>query len=224
MNLFAAIGGGVIGGVIGAAIWAAISYYTNYEIGYIAWGIGALVGFCVRTGARELNGFVPALIAVLLAAGSIVGGKYAVATITAQDHFGKLEFVTSDTVQLTRAEGLVGEWAAQNKPLNWPDGKNSETAESLVDYPVDVQDEVRKQWNALSPADQQAEVEKMKATFAPLFESIKAGAVNEIFKGSFGPYDLLWLGLACYTAWNLGAGSGETKEEADAEPKEEATA
>jgi hypothetical protein len=47
-NLGKAIIFGVIAGLAGAILWALISYYTGYQIGYMAIGIGALVGFTVK--------------------------------------------------------------------------------------------------------------------------------------------------------------------------------
>lgn len=43
-----AIIGGVSAALIGAAIWALITVSTNYQIGYMAVGVGFLVGFTVR--------------------------------------------------------------------------------------------------------------------------------------------------------------------------------
>jgi hypothetical protein len=44
MNLLKMASGGAVAGLIGAAIWAAIGYFSGLEIGWIAWGIGMLVG------------------------------------------------------------------------------------------------------------------------------------------------------------------------------------
>ena len=44
MNRFGALAGGVVAGSIGALIWAAIAYFTGYEVGWVAWGVGGLVG------------------------------------------------------------------------------------------------------------------------------------------------------------------------------------
>ncbi len=40
--------GGLFGGGIGAVIWAVITYITEYQIGYMAAGVGLLVGYGVR--------------------------------------------------------------------------------------------------------------------------------------------------------------------------------
>jgi len=67
---------GGIGGLIGAAIWAGISYATNYEVGWIAWGVGFLVGVGVRVSAGENEeGFAPGLTAAVVAIVAVLGGK-----------------------------------------------------------------------------------------------------------------------------------------------------
>lgn len=59
-NLPAGVVAGVAGGLIMAATWAIISVGINYQIGYMAIGVGAGVGFCVRyfgKGIDQIFGF-----------------------------------------------------------------------------------------------------------------------------------------------------------------------
>ena len=37
---------------MGAAVWAGIAYFAGYEVGWVAWGIGALVGVAVRFASK----------------------------------------------------------------------------------------------------------------------------------------------------------------------------
>lgn len=67
--LFGAVGGGIIG----ALIWGAIAYWAHLEIGWIAWGIGALVGG--GAGVMGGRGGTMGLLCALIAAGSICAGK-----------------------------------------------------------------------------------------------------------------------------------------------------
>lgn len=65
---------GVVGGALGALLWAAIAYYAHMEIGYVAWGVGGLVGFAsaLGGGGGRTNGVLCAVIALL----SIFAGKW----------------------------------------------------------------------------------------------------------------------------------------------------
>lgn len=72
MNPFALIGG-LISAMLGAVAWGLLTWATQWEIGYLAWAIGGIVGFGVaRLGGR---GPTMAVMAALLAALSIFGGK-----------------------------------------------------------------------------------------------------------------------------------------------------
>ena len=68
-----ALAGAVAGGGIGAVIWAIVACTTGYEIGYLAWGVGGLVGF----GAYALGGRGQAagVTCAAMALGSILAGK-----------------------------------------------------------------------------------------------------------------------------------------------------
>ncbi|HPH96118.1 MAG TPA: hypothetical protein PKW33_05425 [Anaerolineaceae bacterium] len=74
-NLFLGAIGGLIGGLIGAVIWALITYFTDYQIGWMAIGVGMLVGFGVRLLGRG-HGIVFGLIGGLIALVSVVLGNF----------------------------------------------------------------------------------------------------------------------------------------------------
>lgn len=78
----AAIVGALIGGIIGAILWGAISAVINFEIGYMATGIGFLVGFgaVLLGGQGKPMGVLCGIIALL----SIFGGKIAAVRFTAR--------------------------------------------------------------------------------------------------------------------------------------------
>ena len=48
-NIPFAIIGGLVAAVIGGVIWAAVTVATKYQIGWMAVGVGFLVGYAVRT-------------------------------------------------------------------------------------------------------------------------------------------------------------------------------
>lgn len=67
-NLPMGIIGGVLAASIGAAAWAAITVLTNYQIGWMAVGVGFLVGYAVRVlgkGLSKIYGYVGAALALL---------------------------------------------------------------------------------------------------------------------------------------------------------------
>jgi hypothetical protein len=67
-NLPMAIVGGLAASIVAATIWALITYATGYQIGFMAIGVGILVGFAVNffgKGVTTSFGIVGALFALL---------------------------------------------------------------------------------------------------------------------------------------------------------------
>jgi hypothetical protein len=94
---------GLVAGAIGAGIWAVIAYFTGFELGWIAWGVGLLVGVGVAIGNKG-EGSVPAgVLAAVLAILSVVGGKYAMVRMVIPDE-GEL---VASTIAALEDEELV---------------------------------------------------------------------------------------------------------------------
>ena len=67
-NLSFGIVGGIVAAAIGAAIWAIITAVTNYQIGWMAVGVGFLVGYAVRISGKGIDktfGVVGAVLSIL---------------------------------------------------------------------------------------------------------------------------------------------------------------
>jgi len=64
---------GVIAALVGALAWAALAYFSGYEVGYLAWGIGLAVGFAIARlgGHGTATGATAAVLTVL----AIFSGK-----------------------------------------------------------------------------------------------------------------------------------------------------
>lgn len=81
-DLAIGVGAGFAAAVLGAVIWAVIESVTHYRIGYVAIGIGLLVGGAVRVAVRS-HGITPAIIAAGFALiGCIAGEELATAAYT----------------------------------------------------------------------------------------------------------------------------------------------
>jgi len=68
-----ALAGALVAGVVGALVWGGISVATNFEIGYIAWGIGLAVGGAARWSGG--HGKTTAVMCAAVALVSIFAGK-----------------------------------------------------------------------------------------------------------------------------------------------------
>ena len=138
------------------AVWAGIAYGTGHEIGWIAWGVGALVGVFVRVGAGNDAGGLSGLIAVVIALASIVGGKYAAVHMLVNNEAAKFEAqmnaelakpLSDDDAVVNIADQLVDSAEKDGKTLKWPKGKDADSdREAITDYPADIAKDAKARW------------------------------------------------------------------------------
>lgn len=201
---------GGIGGAVAAGIWTAIAYSTGYEIGWIAWFVGVVVGFCVRVAAGEEEGYAPGLTAVAIAVLALVIGKYATVSLLVDRELGakiaEMPRVTADNFQLELCSEVAEEWTAAKKKMKWLPGKSAEVAQELQDYPQAVRDEAKKRWDAKPAAEQQELIAARQEMMEEFTSSLAAGVKTQVFKASFNGYDILFFILAIVSAFKVGSG------------------
>ena len=97
--------GGFVAAVVAAIIWAIITYVTNFQIGFMAVGVGFLVGYAVNFFGKGINqsfgiaGAVLALFGCLL--GNLLTGAIAVARLDGSSASLVIStFITSPEVML----------------------------------------------------------------------------------------------------------------------------
>jgi hypothetical protein len=97
-----AVVGALVGGLIGAIAWGGITAVTNVEIGYMATGVGFLVGFgsTLLGGKGTVNGVLCGIIALL----SIFGGKMATIRFIAPGEMRKMIQADPKAATLTPAQ------------------------------------------------------------------------------------------------------------------------
>lgn len=74
---------GIVAAMIGGGIWATVTIVTEYQIGWMAIGIGFLVGFTVRIVGKGIDQTFGAVSAVLSLFGCMVGNVLTVAYFVA---------------------------------------------------------------------------------------------------------------------------------------------
>ena len=74
---------GIVAAMIGGGIWATVTIVTEYQIGWMAIGIGFLVGFTVRIVGNGIDQTFGAVSAVLSLFGCMVGNVLTVAYFVA---------------------------------------------------------------------------------------------------------------------------------------------
>ncbi len=209
MYRFSAVIGGLVAGAIGSGIWAVIAYVTGFEIGWIAWVVGLLVGIGVALGNKN-EGSVPAgVLAAVLAILSVVGGKYAMVRMVMP---GDDDLVATSIAALTDdemvvsyiADDVVGEFEQRGRVVSWPEGAVPVQAAAKADYPADVWSIAASRWEALSAEEQAAyraelrsDIEASAAAFQDMMS--QAGLIQ-----TFGLMDIIFFMLAVVTAFKVG--------------------
>jgi len=84
-NLLMGLIGGGVAMLVGAIVWGAFTYFTQYQIGWIAIGIGFLIGVAIRffgRGKTLIFGIAGAILALI---GCLLGNLIFYAGIIAQE-------------------------------------------------------------------------------------------------------------------------------------------
>ena len=84
-SLLRAIAAGLVAAVAGGVAWALIVKTSDYEVGFVAWGIGFLVGTAVVFATRGAKGRRLQIAAVVLALVGILLGKYLTYALIVQE-------------------------------------------------------------------------------------------------------------------------------------------
>lgn len=77
-NLAIGLIAGLIAALAGAAVWAALTAVTEYQIGWMAVGVGFLVGYAVRFAGKGLDKIFGVAGALLALVGCLLGNLFTV--------------------------------------------------------------------------------------------------------------------------------------------------
>ena len=205
--------GGLIGAAIGGAVWIAVGYFLEAEVGYIAWGIGLLAGIGVRAMAGNSQGAMCGIAGVLSAVGVVLLSKYLVISLHVNALIAKEADLgsrpTPNAMISSVAHEVVMEYEDAGKSVAWPAGMDPEEAYEQQHFPKDVWAEAKQRWDDLSPDEQQQQIDERVALVQMFVDQMSDTVKEEAFKESLSPFDLLWLGLAAFTAFRVGAGGTE---------------
>jgi hypothetical protein len=212
MSMTNGVVGSLIGGAIGALTWMGVALATEREIGWIAWGIGALAGLGMSLGLKGLGDPKAGVVAALIALVSVFAGKYAAVHFAVQRSLDEVESspIEDRHIQLHLADEVVKAWEAEGRELQWPPGMTLQRAEKPKDYPEGVWEEAVAQFDAQSPADRTQLTKELAEKRSRMLRGMQSQFAIEGFKESLGAYDLLWAGLAVATAYRLGSRRKET--------------
>jgi hypothetical protein len=83
-SLGGALGAGAVASLVGAVVWAVVTDVTGYQIGFMAIGVGFLVGYGVRMAGKGIDKTFGFLGAGLALVGCVVGNALAMLGLVAE--------------------------------------------------------------------------------------------------------------------------------------------
>lgn len=200
--------GGSIGGIVGAAIWAIIAATTGLEIGWIAWGVGGLVGLGVALGARGNGNVMSGLVAVVIAFLAICSGKYMTWYIVLDsglEQQAEIEWTDSDIREMI-ADEIIYDMKNQGHPVTWErPGIEHYEAVWPRDYPRYVIDRANTRFDAMTASDRETYVQNRHSEMRTWIEENRDTLAEIGFMSSWGMFDIIFVLLAIATAYKVGA-------------------
>ena len=107
-SLLPAIAAGLVAAIVGGVVWGLIVKLSDYEVGFVAWGIGFIAGTAVVLAGRGAKGQRLQVIAVVSALLGILLGKYLSYAFVVQEQaesFGEsIGLVSGDMLRFFRED------------------------------------------------------------------------------------------------------------------------
>ena len=191
---------GILVGIPAAVVWALIARFTGLEIGYVAWGVGALVGLAVAKSAHEPSASLGPT-AAALAVGSLLLAKvlileFALPPIMQAELLKNADATTGMFVlDMTANKSFSPELQALVDQDNARPGSLSEAQQ--LDMRVKMRDEV------LARVGSATRAEKERVARAGAERYLKELGFFGGLKDLFGIYDFLWIFLAVSSAYRI---------------------
>ncbi len=195
-NVFRALIAGGIAALVGGGIWATIVRLTNFEVGYVAWGVGLLVGLAMAW-ATPSRDHAMGILAVLLAALGLGVGKALIV------YFAMQPASLAGEIMDDR------EWMAQAAAYDldqrqaFPQSVQQQLA--ALSFSDTLPDAV---WEDMLTAGAEyatnAEPDERERIASAYSMALTSGLpFTQTLFSSLGLFDLLWFGLAITTAWKI---------------------
>ncbi|HET6881127.1 MAG TPA: hypothetical protein VFI31_13285 [Pirellulales bacterium] len=194
---------GLAGGLLGVAVWAAMVFRYGRHFGWFVAVVGGLVGVGVRGGADGRWKSEYGEIAVVMAIGCMVLGKYTAAHWMAA-RLRLAERTDDEYVTSILADRIVERKRARGEKIDWPPEKNYLGSPFRWRYPDEIWVEAERQWIEMSPAERKAEIKQQKREFAELLPIANFRRI--CFATSFNLLHLIWIAVGVLAAFAIASG------------------
>jgi len=196
---------GILTGIALIIVWVALARITHNDVGLASWGVGGLLGIVIAKTARPATRGTGWLAAILTAA-TLPAAKFAVVVFA---------------LQPALRDEFVQDWRATSGLFLLDMSKNRSFSPDLQ-HTLDTRPEMLRDtsfmgagWELRSRIDSEVVARAKASTLEERERLVRAhydsGLMSKfgfwvLLLMSFGPLDLLWMGLGIATAWKLGQG------------------
>lgn len=184
-----------IGAAIGGAIWCGVAYKTHYEVGWIAWIVGALAGAGMRLGYRDVGDFA-GMVAGAFALLGIIAGKFAVFYLILAPLFASISEVT----EFSRED--LSDMVARRVVID--SGKHGEDEDDKFEAAV-AAELPRAEAEVAKLTDDQVNARGAQLA-GQLQDEMHSEMRNSFWAVMFGFWDIVFLPLAIITAYRIASG------------------
>ena len=191
---------GILFGIPAAIVWVLIVYFSGFEIGWVAWGVGALIGFAVSKSAHEPDALLGPT-AAALAVASLILAKVLIVEVAAPSALTREFLKNRETVA---AMFLVDMRLHKSfsPELQATIAQNDRGPGALSDV---------QRFQLEQQVESEAVARAADATSAERERVVRTGVENMLgamgffgrLKHAFSGWDLLWFGLAISSAFKV---------------------
>jgi hypothetical protein len=189
---------GILVGIPAAVVWALIAYLTGYEIGWVAWGVGAIVGYAVAKSAHEPSASLGPT-AAAIAVGSLLLAKILIL------EFALPPIVTAELLKnpdATTTMFLVDMTTHKSFSPELQAALDQADSGSLSDVQqANIQRDMRAE--VLARVGNATRAEKERVVRASADAILKEMGFFGALKDLFSLFDLLWIFLAVSSAYRI---------------------
>jgi hypothetical protein len=199
---------GGVAAVLGGAIWAGIVALTDMEVGWVAWGVGGLVGFAMSKATTMRSAQVAGIAAGMAVLGLLCGKVFIQIFVTRPAFEQGLR-------ESENAVTSVVAWSMREDKAFPPETQAKLDALGENDT---LPDALWEEMNVAARAEADGLTEEEKDGMRDHYVNTILADVGpwEQLRWGFSLYDLLWFGLAVTTAWRMTRGAPQAPEPASA--------
>jgi hypothetical protein len=212
---------GLMAAALGGAVWAIVAHVTGYEIGWIAIGLGALVGFAVGSTAGKRAGVVTATASCVFAFLGVMLGQLGTLGLAVDAELRSIRStrISDELATSFIADDIVDQRTTAGIEIVWPQTLQND-ADPSSDYPADIWIEAQKQWAMMTASEREHFRNNITESAAREIEQID---VTGYLVGGLDLKSIFFYAVAIAAAFRLGMGkvSGPRVKSSRVEPQYE---